>query len=48
MLITLFLILAFGALGCAILSAMGKLPLWVAVLLLAILALAQQLPMGRG
>jgi hypothetical protein len=45
--LTIALILAVSALIVTILSGIGKAPLWVAVLLLCILALLQSLPIGR-
>ena len=45
--LTVFLLLALAAFGVTIASAMGKAPLWVAVLLLTIIELARHLPMGR-
>lgn len=47
MTVTVLVILAFLALICACLSASGKCPLWVSVVLLAIYALVQQIPTGR-
>jgi hypothetical protein len=44
---TVLLVLAFLALLCAIASALGKCPLWVAVVVLALYALVQQLPVGH-
>jgi len=44
--LTVMLILAVAALLAAIVSAMGKCPVWVAVLLLAIYACLEQLPKG--
>jgi hypothetical protein len=43
--LTVMLILVVGALICAIASAMGKAPLWVAVVLLAVAMALQVLPM---
>lgn len=45
--ITVVLILGVLALLLAVASATGHAPLWVAVVLLAILALLQHLPLGR-
>lgn len=42
--LTVSLILVVAALICAILSAMGKAPLWVAVVLIAIVQALQFLP----
>lgn len=41
---TVAVILALAALIIAILSAIGKAPLWVAVILLAIVALLEHIP----
>ncbi len=46
--LTVLLILAIAALISAILSLMGKCPLTVPVLLLSIIAILQQLPLGRS
>jgi len=40
-------ILAIAALICTIIHAMGKLPLWVAVILLCIIELLNALPLGK-
>lgn len=45
--LTVMLILALAALVCAIASAMGKCPLWVSVILLCIIELLRNLPLGR-
>jgi hypothetical protein len=45
--ITVFLLLAVAAFVCTIVSALGKCPLWVAVLLLCVIELLRALPMGR-
>lgn len=42
--ITVMLILVLGALIAAIASAMGKCPLWVAVVLLCVAVAVQELP----
>lgn len=42
--LTVLIILVLAALVAAIASAMGKAPLWVAVILLAIVAAVQVLP----
>ncbi len=41
---TVMMILAVGAFICALISLSGKLPLWVAVVLLSIYACLQVLP----
>jgi hypothetical protein len=43
---TVLLILALLALVAAIVSAMGKAPIWVSVVLLALYCLVEQLPTG--
>ena len=45
--LTVFLLLALAAFAVCIASAVGKAPLWVAVLLLAIIELLRALPLGR-
>lgn len=45
--ITVLGFLIFGAFVCAIVSAIGKAPLWVSVLLLCIVELLRILPLGR-
>jgi hypothetical protein len=45
--LTVFLILAVAAFGCTIASAVGKCPLWVAVLILCVIELLRALPLGR-
>jgi len=45
--ITVFLILAVLALLIAIISALGKAPLWIAVVLLSIIELIRAIPSGR-
>lgn len=42
--LTVSLILSVAALICAILSALGKAPLWVAVVLLSIIHLVTSIP----
>lgn len=44
--LTVLLVLALLALLCAVVSALGKCPGWIAVVLLALYALVQQLPVG--
>jgi hypothetical protein len=44
--ITLALVLAIAALVCAVAAGLGKAPLWVAVVLLAILETLRVLPIG--
>lgn len=45
--LTVFLILAVAALIITLLSAVGKAPLWVSVLLLCIIECLRSLPLGR-
>jgi len=45
--LTVLVILAVAAFICTIISAIGKLPLWVAVLILCLIALLQALPLGK-
>jgi hypothetical protein len=45
--LTVILLLAFVAFGCCIASALNKCPLWVSVLLLCIIELIRNLPLGR-
>jgi hypothetical protein len=45
--LTVFLILAVGAFVSALVSAMGKCPLWVAVIVLCLIELLRALPLGR-
>lgn len=44
---TVFLILALAAFIVTILSAMGKCPLWIAVVLLCVIELLRALPLGH-
>ena len=45
--LTVFLIIAVAAFIVTILSAIGKAPLWVGVLLLCVIELLRALPLGR-
>lgn len=45
--LTVFLLLALSAFVCTILSAIGKVPLWVGVVLLCIIELLRALPLGK-
>lgn len=45
--LTVFLILAVAALIITILSAIGKAPVWVGVLLLCIIECLRSMPLGR-
>lgn len=45
--VTVFLILAIVAFACTIASAMNRCPLWVPVLLLALIAMLRELPLGH-
>jgi hypothetical protein len=47
MLLTVHVVLALGAFVCAVLAGMSRVPLWVSVLLLSVLALLQTIPLGR-
>ncbi len=46
-LLTVIFVLVIAAFICTIVAAMGKCPLWVAVLLLCVIALIQVLPVGK-
>ena len=45
--LTVFLLLAIVAFVVTIASAMGKAPLWVAVIVLCLIELLRALPLGR-
>jgi hypothetical protein len=45
--LTVIGIIVFAAFVCTILSAIGKCPLWVAVLLICVVELLRILPIGR-
>lgn len=45
--ITVLLLLILAAFIVTIVAAMGKCPLWVAVLLLCVIELIRELPIGR-
>jgi hypothetical protein len=45
--LTVLLVIAIAAFGVTIASAMGKCPLWIAVLLLCVIELIRNLPLGR-
>ncbi len=45
--ITVFFVLALAAFIVAILSAIGKAPLWVSVMILCVIELLRTLPLGR-
>lgn len=45
--ITVFVLLAIAAFIVALASAIGKAPLWVAVILLCLIELLRVLPLGR-
>jgi len=47
MLMTVFVLLAVAAFVVAVLSAMNRAPLWVAVILLCLIELLRALPLGR-
>lgn len=45
--LTVFLLLALVAFICAVAAAMGKCPLWVSVIILCVIELLRNLPLGR-
>ncbi len=45
--LTVFLLLAIAAFVCTVLAAMGKCPIWVAVLFLCVIELLRAVPLGR-
>jgi len=45
--LTVFLILAIAAFIVTVASAMGKAPLWVAVIILCLIELLRVLPLGK-
>jgi len=45
--LTVFLIIALTAFVVTILDALGKAPLWIAVLLLCIIEMLRAMPLGR-
>ena len=45
--LTVMLLLALAAFVCTIVAALGKWPLWVAVILLVLMELLRALPLGR-
>ena len=45
--ITVFLLLAIAAFVAVVVSAMGKCPLWIGVVLLCVIELLRALPLGR-
>lgn len=45
--LTVMLLLALAAFVCTIVAALGKCPLWIAVLVLVIMELLRALPLGR-
>lgn len=45
--LTVSLVLALAAFVCTVVAAMGRCPLWVAVLLLSLAELLRHLPLGR-
>lgn len=47
MMITIFVVLALAAFIVAILSAIGKAPLWVSVVILCLIELLRVFPLGR-
>ena len=47
MMLTVMLLLAIAAFVCAIVAAMGRCPLWVSVVILCIIELLRNLPLGR-
>lgn len=47
MLLTVFLILALTAFICTVLVAMGKCPVWVPLVILCVIELLRDLPLGK-
>jgi len=45
--LTVLGVLAVAAFICAVVSALGKCPLWVAVILLCVIELMRSFPLGR-
>ena len=45
--VTVLLLLALAAFVVTVLSAMGRVPLWIAVLLLCVAELLRDVPLGR-
>ena len=45
--LTVMLVLLLAAFGCTLAAAMGKCPIWVPVLLLCVIELVRQLPIGH-
>jgi hypothetical protein len=45
--LTVQVILAVAAFVCAVLAGMARIPLWIAVLILSVMALIQAIPLGR-
>ena len=45
--LTVFLVIALTAFVVTILDALGKAPLWIAVLLLCIIEMLRAIPLGR-
>ncbi len=45
--LTVLIVLVAAAFICAILSAIGKCPLWVSVILLCVVELLRVLPLGK-
>jgi len=45
--LTVFLLLAIAAFVCTILNAIGKCPIWVAVVLLCLIELLRAVPLGK-
>ena len=45
--LTVSLLLVVAAFICTIVSALGKCPLWIAVILLCVLELLRVMPLGR-
>ena len=40
-------VLALAAFSCAVLAGLGRVPLWVSVVLLSVWALVETVPLGR-
>lgn len=45
--LTVLLLIAVAAFVCTVASALGKCPLWIAVVLLCVIELLRALPLGR-
>lgn len=45
--LTVYLVLVLAAFGCTIVSALGKCPVWIPVVLLCVIELLRVLPLGK-